>query len=218
LVTRLEIAVTSTDSALQAAVGAAKPGEARLLVRLAAITDEEDFVHGWRDTTEAVDTLFVELGSDVRQVWRVSTNDDLEVDREVAEDSTSREQSLRSSTAAASMLFLFWEPSWLGEGVAESQLPIITSSCNTSTLVGDATPPSLLMLFTFPAFSKCPTLMPAIPHRIRDLKSCIFYVSPLLLLPLNLNSLDFKFSLYSGLHTDTSPSDRCSSSLFPIAS
>jgi len=56
---------------------------------------------------EAVDTLFVELGSDVRQVWRVSTNDDLEVDREVAEDSTSREQSLRSSTAAASMLFLF---------------------------------------------------------------------------------------------------------------
>ncbi len=46
LVTRLEIAVTSTDSALQAAVGAAKPGEARLLVRVAAISDEEDFVHG----------------------------------------------------------------------------------------------------------------------------------------------------------------------------
>jgi hypothetical protein len=50
--------------------------------------------------------LFVVWGtSDVRQVWRVSTNDDLKVDCEVAEDSTSREQSLRSSTAAASMLF-----------------------------------------------------------------------------------------------------------------
>jgi hypothetical protein len=55
--------------------------------------------------------------------------------------------------------------------------------------------------------------MPAIPHRIRDLKSCNFYVSPLLLLPLNLSSLDFR--LYSGLHTDTSPSDRCSLSFLP---
>lgn len=57
--------------------------------------------------------------------------------------------------------------------------------------------------------------MPAIPHRICDLKSCIFYVSPFLLLPLNLISLDFKFRLYSGLHTDRSPSDRCSLSFLP---